>query len=102
MFQKVKGRSNIALVGVTTDGDVFGGFYSVAVTEQEKYFYDPDIFAFSFESRGRRATPQRFVMDATERLKEWACVRFCKNSSNTGFVSFGVDYTGSFRLGNER
>ena len=65
LFNKVKGKLNIAVVGFTTDGDVFGGFYSVAVTDQRAWFCDPTIFAFSFESRGRCETPQRFV------LKEW-------------------------------
>ena len=34
LFERVKGKSNIALVGFTTEGDVFGGFHSVAVTVQ--------------------------------------------------------------------
>ena len=38
LFNKIKGRPNIALVGFTTEGDVFGGFYSVAMTEQDKEF----------------------------------------------------------------
>ena len=33
LFNKVKGKPNIAIIGFTTDGDVLGGFYSVAVTE---------------------------------------------------------------------
>ena len=36
MFEKVKGKPNVAIVATTTDGDVFGGFYSVAVTKQIK------------------------------------------------------------------
>ena len=35
LFNTVKGKPNIAVIGFTTDGDVFGGFYSVAVTEQD-------------------------------------------------------------------
>ena len=37
------------LIGVTTDEDIFGLFDSIAVTDQDKYFSDPNIFAFSFE-----------------------------------------------------
>ena len=59
-FNKVKGMPNIALVGFTTDGDVFGGFYSVAVTEQDEFLYDPNMFIFSFETHGRCNTPQKF------------------------------------------
>ena len=99
LFDKIKGKPNIALIGFTTDGDVFGGFYRIAVTEQEKPVYDPSIFAFSFESRGRCETPQRFVVK--EGLKMKANVHFWKNDSR-GFVRFGVDYVGGFRLGNER
>ena len=99
LFQKVRGKRNIAVVGFTTDGDVFGGFYSVAVTVQDERFFDQTIFAFSFESRGRCATPQRFAVK--ERLKEEARVRFWKNYIN-GFVSFFVGGEGgNFWLGNE-
>ena len=99
IFNKVKSKDNIAVIGFTTDGDVFGGFYSVAVTEQEKDFYDPDIFAFLFESHGRCETPQRFVLK--EKRKEHAFVEFWKNNSD-GFVDFWVDDAGGFTLGNER
>ena len=99
LFNNVKGKRNIAVVGFTTDGDVFGGFYSVAVTEQGKRFFDPIIFAFSFESRGRCMTPQRFVLK--EGLKEDAYVRFYF-SDMAVFVVFWVDGSGGFYLGNER
>ena len=81
----------------TTDGDVFGGFYSVAVTEQKKWFYDPNIFVFSFESHGRCMTPQRFVVKKGLREKEY--VRIWKDDWN-GFVKFGVEHFG-FWLGKE-
>ena len=62
LFEKNKSKSNVALVVFTTDGDVFGGFYSVAVTEQWENSSDRDIFVFSFESHGRLETQQRFVV----------------------------------------
>ena len=99
LFNKVKSKMNIALVGFTTDGDVFGGFYRVAVTKQGKSFFDQTIFAFSFESNGRCETPQRFAVK--ERLKEEAYVEFYKNHW-IGFVWFGVSGGGRFTLGNER
>ena len=100
LFTKVKGKQNIALVGFTTKGDVFGGFYSVAVTGQYQWFFnDPTIFAFSFESHGRCVTPQRFAVG--ERLKKKAFVRFNTNN-NGGFVWFRVDGVSHFFLGNER
>mgnify|MGYP004672061821 CR=1 FL=1 len=36
LFEKNKGKSNVALVEFMTEGDVFGVFYSVAATEQCK------------------------------------------------------------------
>ena len=96
LFNKVKGRTNIALVGFTTDGDVCGGFYSVAVTRQKDHFFDPNIFAFSFESHGRCMTPQRFAVK--EGVKEKMNVRYWPKNLH-GFVSIG--WTGGFTLGNE-
>ena len=85
LFEKVKGKRNVAVVGFTTDGDVFGGFYSVAVTKQDKY-YNPTMFVFSFESHGRCMTPQRFV--AKEEMKSRASVEFFKNDFLRQFVEF--------------
>ena len=101
LFAKVKGKRNVAIVGFTTDGDVFGGFYSVSVTEQEKYFKDPDIFAFSFKSHGRCSTPRRFAVRAKKGLKKYTDVKFWKHNSS-GFIYFGVGGSGGFWLGNER
>ena len=61
LFEKVRGKPNVAVVGFTTDGGVFGGFYSVSVTTFETH-YDPTVFVFSFESHGRCETPKRFVV----------------------------------------
>ena len=99
LFQTVRGKENIAIVATTTDGDVFGGFYSVTVTEQWEDYFDPNIFAFSFESHRRCTTPQRFAVK--EELTEKANVWFGK-SDNIGFVFFKVEGVGWFYLGNER
>ena len=100
LIEKVKGKPNIAFVGFTTKGDVFGGFYSVAVTKQGGDFFDPNIFLFSFESRGRCATPQQFAVK--EGWKNKAKVEFFKMNDSRGFVYFGVYCIGGFFLGNER
>ena len=94
LFQKVKGKPNIAIVAFTTDGDVFGGFYSVAVTEQNKCFKDPEMFIFSFESHGRCATPQRFLPKGS------AGVWFYAYNWHGWFVRFDGGI-GNFFLGNE-
>ena len=102
LFVKVKGKPNIAVVGFTTDGDVFGGFYSVAVTKQDKGFYDPNMFIFSFESHGRCETPQRFVLK--EGLRQSAGVWFV-NGDCFAHLYFGVKSEGDdcgFSLCNER
>ena len=98
LFQAVKGKPNIAIIATTTDGDVFGGFYSVAVTQQDEAFKDPNIFAFSFESHGRCETPQRFVVK--KEMKDHAFVKLVKVSSS-GFVWFDGG-NGWFFLGNEK
>ena len=98
LFDKVKGKVDIAVVGFTSDGDVFGGFYSVAVTEQDKKFFDPNLFIFSFESHGRCETPQRFVVN--EEWKEKAGVEFCKVDVFGWFVVFQGG--GLFHFGNEK
>ena len=97
LFERVKGKSNIALVGFTTEGDVFGGFHSVAVTVQSQQLNDPAVFAFSFESHGRCATPQRFVVKGGQ--KHQSSVGYWKNNSH-GFVLFHCG-AGGFTLGNE-
>ena len=87
LFDKVKGKANIALVGFTSEGDVFGGFYHPAVAEQWQDFDDPNIFIFSFESHGRCMTPQRFLVKAEARM--WKYVVFFKDDSYTRFVDIG-------------
>ena len=99
IFSAVRDRANIAVVALTTDGDVFGGFYSVAVTEQDENFYDPNIFVFSFESRGRCETPQRFPVKEEKRRNKY--VEFFKDSPYVTFVNIGGCY-GYFYLGNEK
>ena len=99
LFNNVKGKPNITLVGFTADGDVFGGFYNVAATEQDRWFNDPTIFAFSFESHGRCDTPQRFLVK--EETKICSGVKFYKNPSFGAFVWFYGEH-GWFSLGNER
>ena len=100
LFQAIKGKPNVAIIATTTDGDVFGGFYSVAVKEQDEFFYDPDIFIFSFESRGRCTKPQRF--DVRKKAKADACVAFFNENDSDGcFVDFDGG-CGELLLGNEK
>ena len=99
LFDKVKGKPNVALVGFTADGDVFGGFYNIPVTEQKKSFIDPNIFVFSFESNGRCETPQRFVVK--DFVRSYKSVGFDKNDRYGRFVDVGGG-TGGLILGNEK
>ena len=99
LFQMVKDKPNVALVASTTEGDVFGGFYSVAVTEQDETFKDPDMFLFSFESHGRCKLPKKFAVKEGER--EYAYVNFYKDDSCLQFVKFH-GYQCNFYLGNDR
>ena len=97
LFRSVVGKPNVAVVAFTTDGDVFGAFYSVAVTEQWREFPDPSIFAFSFESHGRCMTPQRFVLKPD--AKEKAAVEFFKESFKRWFVRFRFRGADGFDFG---
>ena len=67
VFNTIKNKTNVAIIGFTTDGDVVGGFYSVAVPYQGDEFRDPTVFLFSFESHGRCMTPQRFTLRSDAR-----------------------------------
>ena len=98
LFNKVKEKQNIAVVGFTTEGDVFGGFYTIAAPWKNYIFEDPNIFAFSFESHGRCETPQRFVPN--EEKKEHVHVYFATQDSH-GFVRFDSFGGGALFLGNE-
>ena len=99
LFDKLKGKRNITIVGFTTDGDVFGGFYSIAVMQQDKGNVNLNVFVFSFESHGRCKTPQRFVLK--EDMRKKAIVGFWRHNSG-GFVDFWVERPGHFWLGNEK
>ena len=99
LFSAVESRPDIAVVATTTDGDVFGFFYSVEVTEPEERFNDRGLFAFSLESHGRCMTPQRFPQKVGD--GRGAYVKFWNDDSAEWFV-FVANEIGSFNLGNER
>ena len=100
LFRMVKGKPNIAVVATTTDGDVFGGFYSVAVTRENEEFYDRNMFLLSFESHGRCMTPQRFDVKKSDRVL--GCVIFFKNFIIRHFVRFWGGDDGWLDLGDEQ
>ena len=86
LFAKIRDRPNVALITCTTDGDVFGCFYTMPVKVAGKSYLDPNMFIFSFESHGRCATPQRFMVKADMRGKADVYVR---KSTDSVLVSFG-------------
>ena len=97
-FNKIQGKRDIAVVAFTTDGDVFGGYYNMAMTRQDTNIYDPRVFVFSFESHGRCLTPQMFAVK--QRLRDEANVWF-DSDCDKGFVLFWVTRVGGFWLGNQ-
>ena len=99
-FDHVWGKRNIAIVALTTDGDVFGGFCTVTAPTCGCGVCDPAMFVFSFESHGRCTTPQRFRLKAE--LQDKAYVMFFKNDLEGWFVWFRVSGCGGFHLGHER
>ena len=100
LFQRVANKPDIAIVGFTTDGDVFGGYFHVRVTAQDEMVHDPDHFIFTFECHGRCATPQRFLVKAEQ--KDDAKVRFFKDDSGGWFVDFGLLNFFVVGFGNEK
>ena len=99
LFQSVKGKPDIAVVATTTDGDVFGGFYTVAVTGQDEWFMDPDMFIFTFEAHGRCATPRKFAVK--RKWRDTNSVKFFKDFSAGWYVEF-CGGGGWFFLGSEK
>ena len=97
LFQSVYGKKNVAIIGITTDGDVFGAFYRFAMTRREAN--QPGLIAFSFESNGRCQTPHVFPVNPMMRYQ--ARVTFCKNESDRRFVFFDSG-PGWFHLGDEK
>ena len=100
-FCCVQDTPNVMLVVFTADGDVFGVFFSRAVTTQDEVTKDPTIFFFSLESHGRCATPQRFVVRREFRRNVW--VLFYEHDRWTGrFAEVGLSGYGCLYIGNER
>ena len=62
LFEKVRGKPNVAIIVFVKEGDVFGAFYSIALTEKNKEYVDLNAFVFSFKSHGRCRVPQRFMV----------------------------------------
>ena len=100
LFLNVQGRGNIAIVAATSDGDVFGGYYTVPVTEQWQAFRDPNIFLFSFKSHGRCPTPQRFPLKPGKRRRN-AFVKYFVDSTDWWFVAFGAGGADCVSFGDE-
>ena len=99
LFQTIRQKSDIALVGFTTDGDVFGVYLSVVVDKEREELKDTKCFVFSLESHGRCETPKRFY--AKEELKnEGPCMVYAKNY-RSGFIAIRSG-NGCFWLGNEK
>ena len=92
LFDKIKGKENVAVVAWMTQGDVFGGVYHNAMTEINENEIVQDMFIFSFESRGRCQTPQQFRLRNT--LNDEAFVRFSNCDTDGSFMTFWVSGCG--------
>ena len=100
-FWCVRDTPSVVLVVFTADGDVFGVFFSRAVTTQNEVIKDPNIFFFSLESHGRCETPQRFVVRREFQRSVW--VLFNEHDRWTGrFGEVGLVGYGCLFIGNER
>ena len=74
-----------AVVGITEDGDVFGGFVSVVVRQVNNFTTDPVHFILSLASHRRCAVPQRWAINPE---KQATAVRLFDTTS-ASFVRFG-------------
>ena len=99
VFDAVVQKPNVAVVALTTNGDVFGGFYSIAVKCQHWMKPDTNVFAF-FESHGRCVTPQRFDVKQWMRDRDTASTNM--RSSLLGIVMFTAFPEGWFGLGDDK
>ena len=93
---KILNKPSVALIGVTGDGDVFGGYYQKAVQKVDEPSTDDSVFLFSLESHGRCLTPQQFPLK--RELKETAGVMLVSNNK-FGFVRFYAQGHGGLWLG---
>ena len=76
---------NNAVVAITEDGDVYGGFVSVAVNGIGGYVTDADHFIFSLASHRRCAVPQRWAIKSE---KQATAVKLF-NTNASYFIRFG-------------
>ena len=88
-FNDVLRRPSNAVVAFTEQGDVFGAFVSVAVTETNRVLPDGGQFAFSLDSRWRCGVPRRWVL-RDDRKDAGRDVEIDNPASNV-FVAFGSD-----------
>lgn len=84
-----------AVIGITNEGDIFGGYVSVHLTETDKWFRDDGQFVFSFFSHGRCDVPQRWVL-RKNRPYAGSEVKIY-DPTDSWFIYFGSD--GGFRFG---
>ena len=91
LFDAIALKSNVAVIGQTTDGDVFGVFHGKPVVAFDELIYNPACFVFTFESHGRCMTPQRFPV---KEAALWSSYVSYFNACDAGFLECGAD--GSF------
>ena len=92
----LRGRPDVAVVGVTTEGDLCGAWFSEPVTACDEDIANPALFAFVFPT-ARHPSPRRYAA----RHPAKACVEVCRASPH-GFINVWVSREGGFWLGNER
>ena len=98
--ERVMNVQDVAVVGFTSEGCVFGGFFHRPVGVVNVQVEDPHVFAFSFASRGACETPQQFVPPDVLQAVSPPGVRLMTNDS--GFIRFSVGGVQGFSLGNQQ
>ena len=95
-FSAIRGKRNVASFCITSRGDVCGGFTQCPIWWRNDEYRDPGHFVFSFQSRGRFPTPQRWFL--RPEVRHCPCVTVPPGSDF--LLTFGDRY--NFGLGNER
>ena len=99
-FDSIKGKEQIAVIGFTPEGDVLGYYCKACLLRQDTTIFDPDLFLFSFESRGRCKTPKRFL--PKRGVKNDLGLGFSIHWASDSFANVFVARCGSISFGNER
>ena len=97
-FNELLKTPSNAVIGITEDGDVFGGFVSVAIEKANHWLPDGSLFVFSLFCHWRCDVPQKWeLLERRKNVTETVMIFDTTNSSFIRFGSFGFFFFGEGR-----